>query len=472
MAREPLDWVGLLEAHRLKQLPKLKLMSLYFEGEQPLKYMAAALEEEFGARLTSLVINWPALAVEAYENRLDVEGFRLPGQGKSDEDLQRIWQVNDLDEESSQGHLESLINGRSFAIVGENEEDPQNPIITVEHPSQVVAYRDPRTRRILWGLKRWTEDENPTQLVEHAALYGLNETYYYVMDGGEWTEVDVDDHNRNMNSVVQLPNRPRMLDPLGSSEFKNIIPLANAVNKMATDMMISSEFHAMPRRWVVGMNEDDWQDQSGNSVSNWDKVAGRIWAADRLPSEVQMGQFQEADLANFHNSIKLLAQLATQLLGLPPHYTGFTGDNPASADAIRSSEAQLVKRCERKQRIFGGAWEQVMRVARRIATGEDDPRMRQLETIWRDASTPTVAQKADAAVKLFSAGIVPLRQTRQDMGYTDTQITLMESEDEKARQQDPVGQIARQFAEVSSDSAAGSAQETVPAAGVDGGPAG
>jgi hypothetical protein len=474
VAREPLDWLKYLEGQRLVQEKKLKEYSQYFEGDQPIRYMASALEKEFGARLTSLVINWPALAVEAYENRLDVEGFRLPGEGKTDEDLWRIWQVNGLDEESSQGHLEALINGRSFAIVGENEEDPKTPIITVEHPSQVVVYRDPRTRRILWGLKRWTDDEDPKRLVQHAALYGLNETYYYVMDSGEWVEDrDLrDEHNRNMNSVVQLPNRPRMLDPLGSSEFKNIIPIANAVNKMATDMMISAEFHAMPRRWVVGMSKDDWKDQDGNQVNNWDKVAGRIWAADRLPSEVQMGQFQEADLSNFHNSIKLLAQLVTQLLGLPPHYTGFTGDNPASADAIRSSEAQLVKRCERKQRVFGGAWEQVMRVARRIATGEDDPRMKQLETIWRDASTPTVAQKADAAQKLFTAQIVPWRQTVEDMGYTDAQIKLMQDERDKERQQNPLDQIARQFAEVNGDAATDSAGEAETAAGAVEQPAG
>lgn len=472
MAREPLDWVGLLEAHRLKELKKLKEYSQYFEGEQPIKYMAAALESEFGERLTQLVINWPQLAVEAYENRLDVEGFRLPGQGKTDDELWRYWQVNGLDEESSQGHLESLINGRSFAIVGDNEDEPKTPIITVEHPSQVAAYRDPRTRRILWGLKRWTDDEDPTYPVENAALYGLDATYYYVLDNGKWDEIDVDEHNRGMCSVVQLPNRPRMLDPLGTSEFKSIIPIANAANKMATDMMVSSEFHAMPRRWVVGMDEDDWKDQDGNPVSNWSKVAGRVWAADRLPSEVQMGQFQEADLANFHNSIKLLAQLATQLLGLPPHYTGFTGDNPASADAIRSSEAQLVKRAERKQRVFGGAWEQVMRLARRIATGEDDPRMRQLETIWRDASTPTVAQKADAAVKLFTANIVPWRQTVEDMGYTDAQIKLMENERDKERLRDPVAQIAREFAEVNGDAPADRAGQTQTPAEPDGQPPG
>jgi hypothetical protein len=449
VAREPLDWLGLLEAQRLRQLKPLKELSLYFEGEQPIKYMAAALEAEFGERMTQLVINWPELGVEAYETRLDVEGFRLPGKGKADKDLWRIWQVNDLDEESSQTHLEALINGRAFAIVGENEEDPKTPLITVEHPTQVVTYQDPRTRRVMWGLKRWTDDEDPTYPVENAALYGLNETYYYVMRDGKWEDADVVAHNRGVCSVVPLMNRKRMLDSLGKSEFKSIIPVANAANKMATDMMVSAEFHAMPRRWVVGMSEEDWADQDGNPVSNWSKVAGRIWAADRNPSEVQMGQFQEADLANFHSSIKLLSQLAAQMLALPPHYMQFTGDNPASADAIRSSESQLVKRAERKQRTFGGGWEQVMRIAKRIATGKDDPDMRQLETIWRNAATPTVAQKADAAVKLFTAGIVPLRQTREDMGYTDTQITLMEDEDAKALESDPMTVFARQQEAVS-----------------------
>lgn len=109
----------------------------------------------------------------------------------------------------------------------------------------------------------------------------------------------------------------------------------------------------------------------------------------------------------------------------------------------------MVKGAERMQRTFGGSWEQTMRNGRVIATGTDDPRMRQLETIWRDASTPTVAQKADASVKKFTAGIVPLRQTREDLGYTDTQIGLMEGEDAKALESNPLNVFARQQEAVS-----------------------
>lgn len=445
--REPLDWLGYLDAQRMGQLNNLKLLDAYYEGNQPLKYMVPELEDEFGDRITQLVINWPRLGVDAYENRLDVEGFRLPGAGSTDDELWRIWQDNDLDEVSPQAHLEALIARRSYVIVGPNEDDEKTPIISVEHPTQMMTYHDPRTREVVWGLKRWRDDADTGTPVDHAALYGQTVDRYYVMEKGSWRLTDEREHDRGMCAVIPIVNRGRLMHPLGTSEFADVIPIANAANKMATDMMISGEFHAMPRRWIFGMSQDEFKDKDGNALSTWQQMAGQIWATDRSPEEVRAGQFAEADLAVFHNTIRTLAQVASQLLALPPHYMSFTTDNPASADAIRSSEAQLVKRVERKQRTFGGSWEKVMRLARMIATGSDDPKMRRMETIWRNAATPTVAQKADAAVKLYNAGIVPLRQTREDMGYNDAQIKLMEKEDDKAAAKDPLTEIAQGLAD-------------------------
>jgi hypothetical protein len=420
---------------------ELRKLNRYYEGDQPLCYMAPALQQELGDRITQLVINWPRMGVDAYENRLDVEGFRLPGEAKADDRLWAIWQANDLDEVSQQAHLESLILKRSYAIVGPNPDEPELPIITVEHPSQVITHHDPRTRKVIWGLKRWTDDDD--QL--HSTLYTEGVDRFYVYEGGKWVLEDQTDHNRGFCSVVPLVNRPRMLKPRGTSELADVIPIADAANKMATDMMISGEYHAMPRRVWFGLNEDDFVDENGKPLSTWEKVAGREWAtSQRKGEEADVVQFPEAALSNFHDTIKLLAQVASQMLALPPHYLQFAGTNPASADAIRSSEAQLVKRVERKQRVFGGAWEHVMRVAATMAKIDvDGADLRRMETVWRDASTPTVAQKADAAVKLYSQGISTLRQARLDVGYTDTQIKLMEQEDAEALENDPVAQIGR-----------------------------
>jgi hypothetical protein len=177
-------------------------------------------------------------------------------------------------------------------------------------------------------------------------------------------------------------------------------------------------------------------------------TAGHIWANE--DPDVKVGQFPESDLANFHNTIKVLVQTATMTMALPPHFNPFTGENPSSADAIRSSETQLVKRVERKQTFLGGAWEEVMRLVLRFQTGVFEDRARSLETMWRDPSTPTVAQKADAVMKLATPinggrAILPIEQAREDLGYTPEQRRRMADMDDAAAVDQNVATIARTF---------------------------
>jgi len=237
---------------------------------------------------------------------------------------------------------------------------------------------------------------------------------------------------------VPIVNRPRLGRPGGKSELSAIIPLSNAANKIATDMMVSAEFHAMPRRWALGFGPEDFQDEHGNKVSTWSKVAGKIWATEKTKQEgAEVGQFPESDLANFHATLNLLAQMVGSLGALTPQTMGLqNAANPATADAIRAGEARLVKRAERRQKSFGGSHERLMRIADRVWTGQWRPELRRLETLWRDASTPTVAQTADASVKKYQSHIVPLRQTREDLQYTAEQIALMEEEDARVAEQE------------------------------------
>lgn len=413
---------GMLAARR----PWLTWYDSYFQGMQALQFMVPALIEELGDRVTSLVINWPRLGAKAYENRLDIEGFRYKGDAKLDEDLSNVWQANNMDEQSQQGHLEALILGRSYVIVGAGDTDDDYPLVTVESPFQVFAARDPRTRRISSAVKRWVEDDGTQQ----AVLYRPGRTVPMTWARDGWTPGRVDRHDLGRVPVVPLVNEPRLLYPDGISEFHDVLPLADAANKMATDMMVSGEYHAMPRRWVFGMKAEDFVDSTGKQKSPWSAIAGRLWASEE--KDVKVGQFQESDLAVFHNTIRMIATLVTHLLALPQDYMSFTSDNPSSADAIRASESPFVKRVERKHTYLGGAWEDVNRLVLRLTSGEWDPRAESLETKWGDPATPTVAQKADATMKLVAAGVIPIAQAREDLGYTDEQIRRMAEMDDKA----------------------------------------
>lgn len=407
---------------------QLKVYDSYFEGDQPMRFLSPVLKKELGDRITEIILNWPRFGVEAYDNRLDIEGFRFSGGDSSDADLWRIWQANDGDLISQQAHQEHLALSRAYSVVG-NGDDAETPLITVHSPFEAIHEDNPRTHDIENGILQWTEADRSRWV----NLYHPNGRITWRRDKSSWVEDSHEDNEFKLSRMTPLINQPRMLgrhrpglpdQRLGRSIFHDIIPIADAANKMATDMMVSAEFHAMPRRWAVGLSEDDFTDEAGNALGTWELVAGRLWASEN--KDVKMGQFAESDLKVFHESIKLLAQLASQMLALPPHYLSFTGDNPASADAIRSSETQLVKRAERMQSLLSTRWERVQRLVLLTKTGKDAPEARQIETMWRDPSTPTIAQKADAIVKLVQAkdsnghSILPVQQAREDLGYSAT----------------------------------------------------
>jgi hypothetical protein len=232
-----------------------------------------------------------------------------------------------------------------------------------------------------------------------------------------------DNHKLGEVLVEPLVNRARVRDRGGVSELKDVIPVSDGVCKLGTDMMVAAEFYANPRRWAVGMGPDDFKDPEGRNTSSFTARIAGMWTTEN--ENAKFGQFQEASLEAFFKGIDSLARVVSGLTGLPPHFLGYTGGEPISADAIRASEARLVKRAERRQRAFGGSWERVMRKAMLVRGGSVPQDAMSLETVWRDPATPTRAQQADAAVKLFQAGLLPREQAWEDLGYTEVQIARM-----------------------------------------------
>lgn len=462
---DDLEWVLYLSQLHDGELPELDFYDAHYEGTQPLNYMHPELLAELGERIRQVVLFWPELVVGAIEERLDVENFRLPNKDAAEDDLWRVWQANDMDEQSQLGHIDALVMRRYYVAVGTDETDSDTPLVTAESPKEMYVDIDPRTRRGRAGLRRvLSYGDIVRDREEFATLYRLDRTVWYERAGGQWREIDRDQHDLGRLPVVPVVNRGRLssrknrfnqvqMRRLGTSELQSIIPLSDAANKIATDMMVTADSHAIPVWGFWGLSPKDVTDEHGNPLTAMQAMMRKFLTlpfpdgADGQPG--RQFEFRAADLRNFHETIELLAKMVSAMAGLPPNYLGLAADDAASADAIRSREARLVKRAERKQRAWGGSYEEVGRLIRRFQSGEWDPELRRLETVWRDPSTPTVAQKADAAVKKYQTTprpIVPLRQTREDLGYTDAQIRRMEADDEREARLDPVAALARDVA--------------------------
>jgi hypothetical protein len=88
---------------------------------------------------------------------------------------------------------------------------------------------------------------------------------------------------------------------------------------------------------------------------------------------------------------------------MPIEYFGLNTQNPPSADGQRAGETRLIKKAERRQLRSG----RTGLICSALCCGSVtawDPEARRIETMWRDAGTPTIAQVTDAVSKQYRGG--------------------------------------------------------------------
>jgi hypothetical protein len=430
-----------------------RVMDAYYDGEQRVEQLGLAVPPELRRFLT--IVAWPGTYVDAIEERIDLEGFRLPGATDADADLWRIWQANGLDEESQLAHLDALVRQRSFIVVGagdttspdapdadgeEADRDTSVPLITVESSDEVAVELSPRTRRVSAAAKVYKDGP-----AIRATLYLPDVTVWLERENARWTELDRDEHLLGVVPVVPLVNRPRLSRREGRSQIQRVIGLTDAAARALTNAQLATEIMAIPQRYVLGASKGDFIDKDGQVLTTWEAYFGAIWALKN--GDAKVGQFSAADLSNFKTIVDHYAALVSGVTGLPMRYLGQSTPNPPSAESIRADESRLIKTCERFEKSAAGSWELAMRIARRIIDGRWAPELLQLETMWRDPATPTRAQQADAAVKLVQAGILPVEAAWEDLGYSAARRAKLRELREADLTLDPVGVIARQQAQ-------------------------
>ena len=380
----------------------------YYSGTQPLSFLSPEAKAALGSRFGRMASNIPRLAVTALAERLRVVGF-------TGADVWADWIANDLDQTSGIAHREALALGSSYVIVWADQLG--NPRVTVESPRQVAVLTDPGSRRIVAALKRW---ETPT--TTEAVLYGPEEiTRYRAQSPGATTTgfsvVERIDNPLGVPPVVRLRNGDRLLDD-GVSEIEDLRPLVDGLNKSLADMMVTSEYVGRPRRWATGI-ELEVDEETGEEVNPIPEGDRAMVSED---PETKFGQLDPADLAGYEAAVRVLLGQIMAVSALPAHYVGVFTDNPASADALRASEASLTARAEARQATFGRSWEQVARLMVAVRDGVD-PAAVDVRVKWADAATRSVAQEADAIVKLHGAGLLPASVALARLGYSDDEIT-------------------------------------------------
>lgn len=414
----------------LKELSeRSKLVDLceaYYDGNHPLpgppKTLSNWGEAERAFRTLSKmgVTNYVKLVPDAPAERLEVVGFRFSDATSGDGRAWALWQDNELDADSGVLHHSTITVGNGFALVWP---DPAGPSTTVEHASQaIVAYAPGSRRRRAAGLKCWCEDDGTRRVV----LYLPDNVCKWrtVTQEGplvEWQPA-TDDTWPIKNPFAAMPNpvplvefranpslKPAMYGG-GRPDFAGVLSIQDRINKTIFDRLVTAEFQAFRQRYAIG-----WTPENPNQAMQ----ASMKHLLTFEDGDVKVGEFAQADFTGFLKAVEADVQAMAAITRTPTFYTLGVIANVA-AEGFAAMQSGLVARTTAHRNSFTESWEDVMRLML-FAARNKGWKDRQSQMIWADIEHRTMAEKADAAVKMQAVG-VPQEALWERLGASPQEI--------------------------------------------------
>jgi hypothetical protein len=442
-------WLRRLHMNIVMRHPALIKLQRYYDGEFNLQYADARLKEVFGQVFYAdrFGMNFMGMAVDAVGERLHVDGMRVGDEKGNDTSAWQMWQDCQLDELSTQVHLESMINGVSYVTVwpSDDGDDPSGPVdITLEHPMQAIVELHPKLpRRRLAGLRLWVDEYGYL----HAELFLPDEVHLFVSlatKEADWRpetmtwvydtsignmETGVLQNTYGVVPIVPFYNLPRLAlttttvarDVAQRSELWRLMPVQDVINSVLFNTVLAANEQGFRQRWVTGL-ELDIDPQTGKAKEPFKAGIDRLWQAEN--PAVKFGDFSPTDIAPLVGMIDQIIHSFGSIAQVPPHYFSAHADR-MSGESIKSAESALISKVRRRQVTFGDAWEEVMRLAGRMTDNAALAQANAAETIWRNPEVRSEAQMADAALKRAQVG-VPWRQVMAYLGYSPQAIEEME----------------------------------------------
>lgn len=373
---------------------------------------------------------WNAKAVDQRARRIRKEGFVLPGGLVEDWGIPEIERDNRAEVEFPAAVVSTLIHPPSFisTTVGDVEAGEPAVLITYTDANQATGIWHPIKRGLAAFVHVMQTDEGgvPLRMVfvtpEHA--YGLRRD----KTSDPW-DVRKVAHSLRRVPVEPLTVRARLGRPFGSSVINRaMMSIVDSAMRTMARSEVGAEFFSSPQRWIMGADEDSFQDQNGNNVNRWTLIMGRLLAMERdddgnLP---EVGQFPQISMQPHVDHFRMWATAFAGEASLPVSSLGVVQDNPSSAEAIYAAKEELVMDVEDTTRGFDPALVRSMwtAVQLRDQLPEIPRELRALGVRWRDPSTPSRAAATDAVMKQVAAGVLPpdSEVALEALGYDQTTI--------------------------------------------------
>ena len=390
----------------------------HWTNDSPAAWLSKESREALENKIARVSVNFIRLAVTSLVERLTLRGWTKPGENGIDRELLELSQLIDLAAKAETLHIDRALYGCSYATVWSTADGAQ-PVLITDTGETASVDIDPATGEVRSGARVWREGDTakaveftPSKVIRYSAevLAGTELT-----GSTDWNVTEEKDNPLGVVPIVPFRRKQSSLDSHGVSAVADILELTDALAKVLGDAMVTSEYSAKTRRWATGL--EIAEDENGKPI---DPFGPSRFLQSEDP-DTKFGQLQGTTPAGQVELIATLTQQIGALTGLPAHYLGLHGDQPASAEGVRAAETQLVMTARAEMRYLTSPWSRVAALLLAVKNnGHPDDYSRVAE--WENPEIKTPAQAADAAGKLRDIG-VPLETLLSDpLGYAPEDI--------------------------------------------------
>lgn len=380
------------------------LRTRYYDARETIRHLGIAVPPQLES--VNTVVGWPAKSVDDLEQRIDLEGFVVPGGSWADFGLDVLWDENRMQLEASQGHASALKYAVSFVAVLAGDRGQPDVVIRPLSARGTTAIWDSVRRQVESALSVTGVDPQTGQIQEFI-LYTADHVVTCTESSGNWI-IERAPHILGRAPIAVLPFKPDLESPFGTSRItRAVMSITDRAVRSLLRMEVSAEFYSSPQRYVLGAEEAMFVGPDGQPRTGWETVLGRLLAVPMTDGDQkpEVGQFPQLTMQPHMDMVRSDAALFSGETGIPVNSLGIIHDNPASEAAMQTAYLPLVKTAERASIPFGLGWVDAMKMAVQVRDNLSAPpkELAGMRAKFRNPATSTKTEAANAAVQFVTA---------------------------------------------------------------------
>lgn len=375
-------------------------------------------------RLNRCSMMWSKQAVGRIADTSVIEGYRFDG--PAPDGFAEIWDANEMVDQYDETMPSTAVHGLSMWTVTAGGEGEPPVVVNSYDAEHAAALYDYRHRRVLAGLTVVDVDYRDPSRITACNFFAPDGAVVEMEQNrrGQWSS-----RRRHYGTgrcmMEVMRHDPDKQHPFGKSAITPaILTLEDEANREAVRMVMHSELFTSPTRWVMGAQDDIFEN------GRWEAYLGSYFALPK-DGDGDTPKTGSYPIGDFQPHIAYIRQLANQFAAeasIPIHSLLYTEANPASAEAIEASRNDLIEKVTKVNRLNAHTLRSIGLLALSIMSetpvSELPPEWRSLHVDFANPRHATVGAMSDAASKTV-ADVPWFAETRhywKMKGYRDDEI--------------------------------------------------